>query len=404
MRTELRITRSTIITVNTLLLAIISISTFLNKMTALSVDINNLGPLYLIFTANTVAYILMGSRKIQRNITSSILYFVALMLIDICIIELIHEKNTFMETLIALPSYVFWAIAFIFYYFAGAKRYQKIVKWQTGLFCVLTGLFFIEAVGIGNGKRIFSSMNYIYYPMMLLPVIFYQRKNNVRIILFSIACASVLISFKGTAILAFAASVLFYLIMRRKSAKFEKMYTTKSSKNATYSVLLIIIAVIAYVQIQKFSGGYIVRKMEDALLNGGSGRDVIWQNTWAAQRKSGLFEWLFGHTQITVGVANGLGKSSHNEYLETLFRYGLVFSAILFFLIVRSFAIVRKMIVYGYPNASGYMCSIIIFLLISLSSHTITYPEYFFLMSSLWAVELSNFNEFCANTYERNKC
>jgi len=76
--------------------------------------------------------------------------------------------------------------------------------------------------------------------------------------------------------------------------------------------------------------------------NGISYREQIWESSFAAIKESPFFGYGVGDVQYKLNSKysmnsfyNVIGMNSHNQYFQFLLSYGIIFSSILFFLILR---------------------------------------------------------------------
>ena len=102
------------------------------------------------------------------------------------------------------------------------------------------------------------------------------------------------------------------------------------------------------------------------------------------QFDSSILEWMFGHGYNSVMDTVLWGLSSHCDYLEILYNYGIVaeilFIYFILILIKKAVRLVRVNSIYG----NGYISSVVIFLVASLPSHMLTYSTYFLSICFFW--------------------
>lgn len=114
-----------------------------------------------------------------------------------------------------------------------------------------------------------------------------------------------------------------------------------------------------------------------------SARELLVRETWAAFTASPWREKLLGHGYNAV-MRNAVtlnGLSSHNDFLEILYNYGLValaaFAAFAATLTVHAVRLFRR----AHDTANGLIVALIVWLIASLPSHMLTYNTYFLLIA-----------------------
>ena len=115
--------------------------------------------------------------------------------------------------------------------------------------------------------------------------------------------------------------------------------------------------------------------------SGNSSRESLFMSTVELQFRSGVFGWLFGHGYNAVMIDSGLGLSSHCDYLEILYDFG-VFSEILFISILwQIWKQLRTLKKYNKYQRDGCLAALVIFAVASIPSHMLTYSTYFLVLA-----------------------
>jgi hypothetical protein len=150
---------------------------------------------------------------------------------------------------------------------------------------------------------------------------------------------------------------------------------TNSVKTIVFTSLIFIGLILAFSNLSIFET--IIDRFNDESLTTGSGRTVIWSKSFGYFLHSDIITLLFGgggiFTHEIVGKATeGIYYSSHNNYLEILYDYGIV--GLLFFI---------GMLVYWFKSNPNNIMAISLVLLLAISCMALSplmYPTFWFLI------------------------
>ena len=124
------------------------------------------------------------------------------------------------------------------------------------------------------------------------------------------------------------------------------------------------------------------KRLDSEKFSEGSGRPEVFNDTIFRIIKSTPIDALIRHGFDTVILESPFGLSAHNDWLETLYDYGiggfLLYLMLHFSLIKKSFILIRKKSVYAPSFTASYM----LFLFKTLTLHLILYPTYFIFLTA----------------------
>jgi len=275
-----------------------------------------------------------------------------------------------------MSSVLFWpAVYFLFYYFSRSGLSNRVVLFLILLLFIEVGIFYLI---INQDKNLnvlnkIASVNHIYYILLLLPWLFLvKNKLVINIILFLVVIMTINSAKRG-AMLAVLASGGFYIYF----SYFKGALRSKSFL-LTY-ILGFIFVVVGYMVFDYYnekSGGYILNRFENIEEDQGSGRLEIYSEVWRLIFDSPAENILMGHGHNEVFNNTSFHLSSHNDYLEVFYDYGIIGLTLLIFLLIillkRTIRLFRKNSEYKI----AYLSAFIIFLLMTSISHLILYPTY----------------------------
>ena len=131
-----------------------------------------------------------------------------------------------------------------------------------------------------------------------------------------------------------------------------------------------------------------VKRLASTAEDGGSGRIAIYESYLHELSRMSSSELLTGR-----GFDSGkliLVQSAHNDWLEALYDFGIIglilYVALHILLLKRVIQLIRMKSSLAEPCAAAYA----IFLMMSMTSHLIIYPNYFTVLVALWGIVEGN--------------
>lgn len=349
-----------------------------------SLLINTAANIYL-FLVITILFLFQLITVIAKETRISNSVIVAIIFGLISLYSTINSDN---KSLIAsfVATFIWVEVFFLSYIYSYRKvNWTKLIKIMSLALCLMIYLYVRY-----NVTPIFvspSSINSIYYIILLLPFILCINNYPVKIVGVVTITICAMISLKRTAVLAIVIALVTYIFVQYyvKVEKLKRLIICFCALSFL-GILLIII----YNYLLNTLDLDIWGRFRNIGRDGGSNRDIIFQYVWTEQKNSTFVEWLIGRGHEGVFLCTQLGSSSHNDFLEVLFDYGLLgFLGYLIFiitLIVKCIEAIKK----DYNYASVFTASIVMFIIISMFSHLIIIPTYFLFLCMFWGIVLGD--------------
>ncbi len=296
----------------------------------------------------------------------------------------------------------FWLVVFLFFsvYLKDRKKTQEInfVFKLAYVFMIITGVYYIIWSLTRPAIVMSGTVNTVYYPLMLLPLVFTKRNKMSVVLGILLLLFATLISEKRTALIALVLALVIPIIINPNSKR-------KSKFKRAILFLLVGLAVfaLAYLFILYFEIDIIDRFM-NLSNDGGSGRNHIYATVWQSIKNLGVRDLFIGNG--FNGVANDkivmlidsniFGfeyTSAHNDFLEIIYDYGIIGLLLYVFFLAQMVKVLFKL----YINRSRYfsmaLSATILYLVVSTSSHLIIYPTYIVFLLMFMSVASNRFGK-----------
>lgn len=350
----------------------------------------------------------------QLNLYSTQWLQLGILIIGICLLIFYHKLNKFMVIVflfslsMLIPSvfysldeygimnlvsktFLWFFVIIIGYGYGKSKEINGKVYLIWGMLLILICIYcsntFLD-FSISNKNYVQTS---IYYLICMLPFIYIFPQKKIKLFFLILICLLTFISFKRSAIVVLLITLLINICINVKKINIKQIFK--------YLILIILIFSIIFSIYMKMKNWNINDLMDifniwNNRLGESGARESIYSYVLQMQFDSSILEWIFGHGYNAVKDTGFYGLSSHCDYLEILFNYGII-SEILFLyfiitLIKRTIRLVKQNSIFG----NGYASSVIIFTIASLPSHMLTYSTYFLIICFFWGY-MESINENC---------
>lgn len=280
---------------------------------------------------------------------------------------------------------VFWPVSyFVFYVFMRkhGELFGDILKY---LFLLAAILSVAVIVNRDYRKSEDAGINVIFYVLTLLPFLLHIRNRTIRnLIIFYLLILSLLAMKRSVLII-----LGIFLVLYGGSILFRN--PRRILANTILSVLLVISVLLVSKTVNDRMDNAVLKRVENIKKDEGNGRLTIYNEVMYSQLLSSPYEWIFGHGNNSVnntvrGNPWSVGRTSHNDFLEILFNYGLLGFLIYLFLHFKIAHTAIKLKKSGSEFFLSYLSSYIIFLVMSLVSHLVIYPTYFIFLAIYWGI------------------
>ena len=252
-----------------------------------------------------------------------------------------------------------------------------------GVYLIVLSYMYLVYVRYGQYNYTPVGLNSIYYIILAYPLVFIEKEKKYRLIFSIPIILMAIISLKTTAILIiFACTLVFFLF---------------GSKHFGVKVIFLPIVGLAllflgyYIADRYFSLNIFEIYYRQNLVDGGNGRTLIWSRVIDAFSNSSLFSQVFGHG-YNDGIVFSFGEA-HNDFLETLYDYGIIG---LLLMIINICYLVRmgvKMYKVNYEYTVAYIMLTVEILIMFMCSNSLFVASYFMVVAYTLFVLLKDFDE-----------
>lgn len=255
-----------------------------------------------------------------------------------------------------------------YFYSMNAKRTKKIITCE----CLFSILFFVLFVYAFFSMKLEYGMflNSSYYCALLLPFVLCVEKPNLRNIMALMCLIPSILSLKRGAYLSVILGILIFYTAIRKTEEFRE-----NKKNYMWWVLGTIFGIVIIMVIisQRYQLNMIDRLLA-ASDDGGSGRIELAGKMIALLQNNGVKGFLIGHGSFTS--SEYIDSSSHNDFLEMLWSYGLFGFLPYIFIVFSFFKTCKKLKSIGSKFYAPTLACLAEFLICSLVSQLVFVPTY----------------------------
>ena len=246
--------------------------------------------------------------------------------------------------------------------------------------CLIINFYTIVSFLFGQRSRPMASD--IYFSLCMFPFIMVLVKNRLfRFLLTFMQFATVFISNKRTALIAFVIAYLLFVLISMGMNTKRNVFRLLETLFICVVIFTMLFFISKYVDNTYELGIFdrLMRLEEDQ----GSGRVELYQSVWTAFKNSRVINQLFGHGLHATGEVCTTDLA-HNDFLEVLYDYGIfAFLAFVGFYIAIIVNCV-KMVKARSPYAGALAMSLVIGLMLSMFSYFLAYYTYVTCAVAFW--------------------
>jgi O-antigen ligase len=256
--------------------------------------------------------------------------------------------------------------------------------------------FAYVVVAVTTGLAGPQAINSVYYSVLALPYIVAKPRGPLTVVaLFSVLVAT-LISEKRAAFIAVVVALLFAMLANRAS----KTRSHPRLSGRVSALIIIPAGIAAYWTIDTRLDIDVVAKLSELAEDDGSGRGDVFATVIRLIRSQDFSGFLMGNGQ--GAVAETIGISAHNDFLETSYNFGFIGLLLLVGVVIACFASIASMIQSGNLLSGGMAAALGLFLVMALFSHVVFVPTYVALIAYFWGSAVSPTP--IARTQDRQPC
>lgn len=341
------------------------------------------GKYYLLFDALCVGFVLLH-RMPQRNAIQSSAFLVLLMQIAGMVIG---GTNSLFVIMIRTIS---WYLAFymLYTYFTRYPEDKMLFTRVASIGIIVLSFYTYTHISqVRASLNVDAGMNELYLILLSVPFLLMTDRILIKSIGLMAVFILVVVSLKGTALLALIAGLVVYILIYNRIT---------GRKNSVWLVFGLVIGLVAYLFLPQIILliTNILHVNWDAKLvlvasSEGSDRIPIWTEALRVQGESNIIQWLFGHgyNQLASNLLYRGGHfSAHNDFIETLFDFGLVGLTFYLGLYKTLLKELRVSLIEMNPYAPALGMSVMMFFVVSMFSHLLIVPGLLVNCAMVWAI------------------
>lgn len=320
-----------------------------------------------------IGFILLKGHKINKAITSASIF--TLYMIIFPLVEGVDNIITYMA------SYIIWPVMFYITYNMNYREKDiNLIGYLGALTCNITAYIYITMTNMDiysmlDENNAVAGFNSIYNILLLFPFIFLIQNKLHVLMLTLLPLSSFVISTKSTCILSAIMVLCYYL------------YTTFKNLKMSKKVVFIIIGIaLLFLFFQFFNFSDTILSLQEDVDSGGNGRtDIASRVLDKFFNESSFFEILVGHGSDAIAKALKIG--AHNDFLETLYNYGLVGIGIFFYFwynLIKNIKLLRC----NSEVKRAYIISLIVFFCCCMASKLLGTQIQMILLAIFWGITL----------------
>lgn len=283
-------------------------------------------------------------------------------------------------------SYWAWVLIISYYAVLHLKTLKFHVAVVVLLFPILYYFFLVMSQSDKDSSQLL--LNPVFYISFLMPVILLLRSKLFKYGMLLMIFAAILISYKRSALLAFATSIPVYLYARislGNSDKHKKLIPVLFG-----GVVLVLLLYVIF----KFTSGALgldwAARLEGMTADRGSGRLETYIGYLRLLSSQSVVQWIMGNgynaTEYTVY------EWAHNDIIEVLYDFGLAGLTFYFLFIGQLAKVFIQMKKYKYKHFDAFAVSLVIFFWGTMFSMLISVPYWFLNLAFFWGWVIADFH------------
>ena len=213
-----------------------------------------------------------------------------------------------------------------------------------------------------------SHIGISYFPLFVLPILLLPSSRLIRYASIVVTSIIIISSIKRGGLIALGASLMVYVLVKQ-------FVNNKSSLRLIIifvAVILVMGGVLYY--ITESTDNNIIDRISNISDDGGSGRDVLWEDTYRNIQNRDISYRLVGNGYRSTELTSSLQLPAHNDFLEIWHDFGGIGLA-LYLLSFLSLCLYTLRLIKRKSRYAPYMAMIIVYYFIfSMISIVILYP------------------------------
>lgn len=254
-------------------------------------------------------------------------------------------------------------VANVVYYFTLRRGKNKPFLFMTLAIALLLLYTYFSYYDISNAL-LEVHLGTSYYTLFMLPLVLCFPSRIVKIIVLLLISFAIFSSIKRGGVIAIIAAMLVYIFI-------QQFVIAKRSKAVKIIIIVGTVVLLSgmVIFLATFNDSNLLERFEGIEEDQGSGRTVVWSETWRLITSQDVIGMLIGNGYNSVLRDSRFVLSAHNDYLEAWYDFGLIgvllyVIAILSLFYTNILAIRRK-----HDCAPAYSAMSVMVLILSIISH-----------------------------------
>jgi hypothetical protein len=226
-----------------------------------------------------------------------------------------------------------------------------------------------------------DEINSVYWILALTPLSFLMKNKAVRYVIIISAFFLILLSTKRLGAIAISIIFISSIAMDGKSSgyRFWKLLI---------GLIILCVSLFVFYFIAINDEINVIQRLSTTDLSEESRMELYLDTMDKYSLKEPVYQ-LIGSGHRSTGRDRGLDlvtKTSHNDFIEVLYNYGLIGLIIYLFIFFRLLSRLKKVKMLGLNAYAAYASCLVLFLTMSMVSHLVIYPSYFAFLVLLFAL------------------
>ncbi|MBQ8689494.1 MAG: O-antigen ligase family protein [Clostridia bacterium] len=298
-------------------------------------------------------------------------------------IPFVLNTSKYADIMVAAVNYSFWFVCLCVFMIIFSSSTEDDFKLLNNLlvfvFFVYSLIYIAVILTTDVETEVIGSINCVYYPLLLSPLVFLVEKPIVKIAITTVSVLLVFVSGKRAAFIALALALVIPFVF--------KAFKKSNRKRITYVILVIAVLALVLLLFDWLAQNYdieIFDRLASTAEDGGSGRTDIYGKVLEAIKENNIGELLLGNGFNTVFYDGVSGTSAHNDLLEIFYDYGLFALIAYLAFIITAIGVCISLYKKDNKCAESVLSATLIFAVMTMVSHLVIYPTYFVFIIYFW--------------------
>lgn len=226
-----------------------------------------------------------------------------------------------------------------------------------------------------------DEINAVYWVLVLTPLSFLMKSKTVRYVILISAFFLILLSTKRLGAIAIFIILISSIAMDAKSSGYRL-------GKLLIGLMLLCVPLFVFKFIAEKNEINVIQRLSETELRDESRMELYLDTMDKYFSKDPVYQ-LIGSGHRSTGRDRGLDlvtKTSHNDFIEVLYNYGVIGLTIYLFIFYRLLSRLKKVRLLGLNAYAAYASCLVLFFIMSMVSHLVIYPSYFSFLVLMFAL------------------